>query len=354
MHKDLCVLHVVTNHYILIVSDAYALQWNVNYIGQNMAFAALPVNIVDVDNDLLSDGVDRVSSPDVSDDDEQDLDDCDLASASIKENSEASDKKKHLSKTEKKRKRFEEKIAHQKQQRKLNKQKVKAKEQNFNHSDDGDSRLSRREQQRQIKAKLQEGLVSGQRICVDLSLESCMSHKECSRLAQQLCRLYGSNRNADKAAHVYFTGINKSGFLYQECVRKNSGFENYLVEMTEKSLLEVFNLEEIVYLSPNSANVLETVEDDKVYVLGGLVDESVQKNVTQSNAEKLNIKTMRLPIAEHMGRTESGSFNPILTINQVFDILLAFIETGVWKVALPRGVPQRKGFILIDQAPEAE
>ena len=261
------------------------------------------------------------------------------------------DNDKHLSKTEKKRKRYEQKISYRKEKRKLVKMKRKEKA-SSNTDDDGNPGLSKRERQNEMKAKLREAMVTGQRICVDLSLDVYMSEKECSRLAQQLCRLYGSNRIAARPAHVYFTGLNKSGFLYQECVRKNSGFENYAVEMTEKSHMDMFSLDEIVYLSPNSSNVLETIDKDKVYVIGGLVDESVQKNFTQSRAEKLDIQTMRLPITEHMDRVDSslktGNYNTILTINQVFEILLTFTEAGDWKLALSRGVPQRKGFVLKD------
>lgn len=51
--------------------------------------------------------------------------------------------------------------------------------------------------------------------------------QERSKLAQQLCRLYGVNKKADVPAHVYFAGFDKNGELYQECIRKIDGFEKY-------------------------------------------------------------------------------------------------------------------------------
>ena len=87
----------------------------------------------------------------------------------------------------------------------------------------------------QAKERCREALKSGQRICVDFSLESHMNAIECSKLAQQLCRLYGSNKRAEKPMHVYFTGIDKEGELYKECVRKNAGFEGYIVDMREEA-----------------------------------------------------------------------------------------------------------------------
>lgn len=266
----------------------------------------------------------------------------------------------HFSKSEKKKMRYALILSHRKASRRTAKLKRKAcrlKQRNLqsgncesNSTENIDSAiyLSKRERLKAIKLRLQDSLVSGQRICVDLGLESFMSPKECSRLAQQLCRLYGSNRNAKCPVHLYFTSINRDGFLYRECIRKNVGFENYMIEMTEKSHLEIFKQEEVVYLSPNSSNVLCDIDENKVYIIGGLVDESIKKNVTQSRADVSGIQTARLPINEHMDKSAFGSYNQILTVNQVFDILLAYMETRDWTVALPCGIPERKGFVIKD------
>ena len=49
------------------------------------------------------------------------------------------------------------------------------------------------------------------------------------------------------------------------------------IDVEEKSHSELFPLDKIVVLSPDSGNVLEDIEPDKVYVIGGLVDENVTK-----------------------------------------------------------------------------
>ena len=40
------------------------------------------------------------------------------------------------------------------------------------------------------------------------------------------------------------------------------------------------------------------------------------------------------------------NFNPVLTVNQVFDILTSVFRDGDWPKALAASVPRRKGFVL--------
>ena len=45
----------------------------------------------------------------------------------------------------------------------------------------------------------------------------------------------------------------------------------------ERNCTDMFPKEEIVYLSSDSPNVLDTLDDTKVYVIGGLVDHNHHK-----------------------------------------------------------------------------
>uniref|UniRef100_A0A3Q1G4C5 tRNA methyltransferase 10 homolog B n=1 Tax=Acanthochromis polyacanthus TaxID=80966 RepID=A0A3Q1G4C5_9TELE len=201
------------------------------------------------------------------------------------------------------------------------------------------------------KERLAEAQSTGLKLCIDLSMTDCMSDKEISRLAGQLRRLYGSNKKATRPFHLFLTDLREDSRLYRECIRMNEGFLNYMMDITEESCLDLFPAETVVYLTPDAEEALETVDADKVYVLGGLVDESIQKKLSFSRARQLSVHTARLPIDEYMVKktNEKNFHSKILAVNQVFDILLTFCDTGSWTEALQTWFPLGKGYVVAPQ-----
>ncbi|NXU68175.1 TM10B methyltransferase, partial [Horornis vulcanius] len=90
------------------------------------------------------------------------------------------------------------------------------------------------------------------------------------------------------------------------------------MDTTPESYLDLFPLEAIVYLTPDSENVLEDINPDKVYVLGGLVDESIHKQLTLRRAREQCLQTARLPIREYMVKAPNSRnyHSETLAINQ--------------------------------------
>ncbi|XP_028661682.1 tRNA methyltransferase 10 homolog B [Erpetoichthys calabaricus] len=198
------------------------------------------------------------------------------------------------------------------------------------------------------KERLSEARSGGVKLCIDLSMMQYMSTKETSRLAAQIRRLYGSNKKATNPFHLYLTDFSEDSLLYKECVRMNDGFLNYVMERTEENCLKIFPPECVIYLTPDSENALEYVDPEKVYILGGLVDESVQKSLTYEKAQEYQLCTARLPVEEYMVKKENAKnfHSQILAINQVFDILVAFCESHSWIEAFKVGFPAGKGYTL--------
>ncbi|XP_036622922.1 tRNA methyltransferase 10 homolog B isoform X2 [Trichosurus vulpecula] len=120
------------------------------------------------------------------------------------------------------------------------------------------------------------------------------------------------------------------------------------IDTTEEDCLNLFPLESLVYLTPDSEHALEDVDPGKVYIIGGLVDESIQKKLTFQKAQENSIQTARLPIQEYMVKNANAKnyHSEILAINQVFDILSTYVETRNWPAALKTGVSLGKGYVI--------
>ncbi|KAK9524878.1 hypothetical protein VZT92_017242 [Zoarces viviparus] len=246
---------------------------------------------------------------------------------------------------------WERQLAAKKSKRKEEKQRRKLNREQESAASADNPQLTKRVMKAIIRERLAAAQSTGLKVCVDLSMTDIMSDKEVSRLAGQLRRLYGSNKNATRPFHLLLTDLREDSRLYRECLRMNEGFLNYAMDITEESCLDLFPPETVIYLTPDAKEALETVDADKVYVLGGLVDESVQKKLSFLRARELSVHSARLPIDEYMVKKNNAKnfHSKILAVNQVFDILLTFCNTGSWTEALQAGFPQGKGYVV---APE--
>ncbi|XP_047437748.1 tRNA methyltransferase 10 homolog B [Mugil cephalus] len=243
---------------------------------------------------------------------------------------------------------WERQLASKKSKRKEEKQRRKLNREQESGSSTDQPQFSKRVMKAITKERLVEAQSTGLKLCVDLSMTDCMSDKEISRLAGQLRRLYGSNKKAAQPFHLFLTDLREDSRLYRECIRMNAGFLNYMMDITEESCLDLFPPESVVYLTPDAEEALETIEADRVYVLGGLVDESIQKKLSFSRARELSVRTARLPIDEYMMKKNNAKnfHSKILAVNQVFDILLTFCVTGSWTDAFQMWFPPGKGYVV--------
>lgn len=213
---------------------------------------------------------------------------------------------------------WERQLAAKKSKRKEEKQRRKLHREQESGARADNPQFTKRVMKAITKERLAEAQSTGLKLCVDLSMTDSMSDKEISRLAGQLRRLYGSNKKAVRPFHIFLTDLREDSRVYRECLRMNDGFLNYMMDITEDSCLNLFPPETIVYLTPDAEEALETVDADKVYVLGGLVDESIQKKLSFSRARDLSVQTARLPIDEYMVKKDNikNFHSKILAVNQ--------------------------------------
>ncbi|ETN09589.1 hypothetical protein PPTG_22895 [Phytophthora nicotianae INRA-310] len=177
---------------------------------------------------------------------------------------------------------------------------------------------------------------SSQRIAIDLSFDSIMNDKEIRSLANQLKLSYGSIKQMPEPFQLVF--CNPSEELEHSLER--FGASNWFIQWRRGavSVAKHFSPEELVYLSPDSPNVLEQMDPTKIYVIGGIVDKSRKKGASLNAATEAGITTVRLPIQEHF----TERLDHILNVNTVVDVLINFRELGDWPRALDIALPQRK------------
>jgi hypothetical protein len=121
----------------------------------------------------------------------------------------------------------------------------------------------------------------------------------------------------------------------------NNTNKHWDVNLTNDPLITAFDPADIVYLSSESPNELASIDANCVYVIGGLVDHNQHKGVCLRAAESAGIRHARLPIDRYVAMKT----RKVLTVNQVFEILLRFSEVNDWKRAFFAAIPKRKGVV---------
>ncbi|XP_028655774.1 tRNA methyltransferase 10 homolog C [Erpetoichthys calabaricus] len=189
-----------------------------------------------------------------------------------------------------------------------------------------------------------QALLFGQPLVFDMSYEHYMSRQELENTVFQLQECEGWNRKSNDPFHLYFCNLKLEGTYHKELKKRyREAWDRLLITATEKTHVELFSRDKLVYLTADSPNVLRTFDHDKIYIVGSMVDKSIQRGLSLANAKRLKLATARLPLDEHL-HWESGAKN--LTLDQVMRILLTIKDSNNWEDAL-NFVPKRKhdGFI---------
>ena len=195
--------------------------------------------------------------------------------------------------------------------------------------------------------KINAAFENGMRIVIDCSFATAphttptglllpSSDKEIRSLARQLAYCVAANRRAVKPGMLIFAGF--SGAL-KEFAQVRMGGAGWKAHMhVENSLKVIPPGSKVVVMSPDADEALTSVDPGTTYVIGGLVDRTVQKGATRTFAERAAWPARRLPMEEYL--EDSGS--PVLNVNDVVAALLAVHGGADWKTALEEVVPQRR------------
>ena len=183
-------------------------------------------------------------------------------------------------------------------------------------------------------------------VVIDMSYAELQTTKEIRSLANQVGHIYGAHRRAPKPLHLHLTSVHGA---IADALATHDGFakKKWELESHSEHVFEVFSdqIENIVYFSPDAEDVCGELEEDKVYVIGGIVDRDRLKGVSFKASQEKEIKAVRLPINE-CGLLEEGEKfpNKSLNVNTMYNVLLGYSEHQNWKDALRPVLPTRRGF----------
>jgi len=204
------------------------------------------------------------------------------------------------------------------------------------------------------------------RVAIDVSYGSKhMNRNELNSLRKQVTFCYSLSRKHQ--CKVYITSFEGEKSLYRVCyltfflslslslskttppskqvhVLNHQNWDKEVIEFTKESVAELKgDWNSVVYLSPDSENILDDVRGDTLYVIGGIVDKTVQKNISLNRAREMNITTSRLPVQEYLRCHGMGrSIKTELNVDKVYDALLRRGRGEIWNDIFDAVLPQRR------------
>ncbi|KAG8231087.1 hypothetical protein J437_LFUL011055 [Ladona fulva] len=173
-------------------------------------------------------------------------------------------------------------------------------------------------------------------VAIDLSFNDLMNDKDIAKCVKQVLHCYSINRKFSDPMQFFLTSF---GGRFEKEMEKHDGFRNWDVNFSAEHFTKAFSSDRLVYLTSDSDNVINSLEDEKVYIIGGLVDHNSQKGMCLKVANDLCISHGQLPIGEYLQMNTRKT----LTINHVFEIMHHVSHGKTWEEAFLTVIPARKG-----------
>ncbi|KAG5639690.1 hypothetical protein H0H81_005873 [Sphagnurus paluster] len=221
------------------------------------------------------------------------------------------------------------------------------------------------EDEERKRSKKRARLQFGGTVVVDLGFDDKMNDKEIISLSSQLAYTYSANRNASYPFSLVYTSLNGRTMERLESMN-DAGYKRWSnTQWWQEGYERLWqgqpapadtNAEEtagalgppptqtdiqksVVYLTADSEDELTELRPEEIYIIGGICDHNRYKNLCLNKAKESGIRTARLPIGRYLAALPTRK---VLTVNQVFEILLKWVETQDWEAAFHSVIPRRK------------
>nr|XP_054773159.1 tRNA methyltransferase 10 homolog A-like isoform X1 [Lytechinus pictus] len=186
------------------------------------------------------------------------------------------------------------------------------------------------------KRKMSDPEASNIKVAIDCAYDSLMTESDIKKLIKQIQRCYAENRKANKPLQLYVSSLkDKTKQILDDVIE---GYQKWDIHFREEEPEAAFGSENIVYLAAESPNVLQDLDPNKAYIIGGLVDHNHYKGYCYEKVIENGWSHAQLPIGDFVKLNS----RKVLAVNHVYEIILAYVQLGNWKDAFFQVLPNRK------------
>lgn len=117
-------------------------------------------------------------------------------------------------------------------------------------------------------------MMFGNKLIFDCSFHQYMNQQEERSCVKQIVESLSINRIHDNPFDIYLCNADPAGFLINKLhvTFPNMFDDDFPLTVTSKSYLEIFNRDELVYLTSDAPQMMEEYDPSKVYIIGSYVD----------------------------------------------------------------------------------
>lgn len=154
------------------------------------------------------------------------------------------------------------------------------------------------------------------KVVLNCSFSDIMGTKELRSMARQAQMCFRTIRDTKSVVQLHMTSLQEGNPVlpWLEAL----SFRNWMVHVHSDSVWNVFDPEKLVVLTPDAEVDLECIDDASIYVIGGLVDRTVDKHRSLTQATEHGVHCIRrLPLKKYGPPGASA----VLNIDVVLHIL---------------------------------
>lgn len=123
-------------------------------------------------------------------------------------------------------------------------------------------------------AKLMQAMMFAPKVVFDCSYESYMTNHEIHNCAKQLTLAFANNRAHVDPMCLHYCNLNKDGLLMEYFHRNMPTLldDDFPAIVTSQSYLELFQKDQLLYLTPYCKTDITEYDPDTVYIIGAVID----------------------------------------------------------------------------------